>query len=387
MSKYKTKHIDNIVDAARCQKQVSGFTHSFYSYPARFSPLFASAVIECFSKPGDVVLDPYMGGGTTIVEAMVIDRRAIGVDLNSLAVFVAKVKTTILNHKEIDALNNWGELVVPSFRYNFKRHNLHKYLDSVKTKNLHLTRSRFIKKLIAVALESIEALPTKNAQDFAKCAILQTSKWALDGSRKQIRLSLFRSKLKSVVHQMLNSMTEFKNAIQSSDRTLIERNAKDIPDVIDSPIDLIVTSPPYPGVHVLYHRWQVDGRKETPAPYWIAGCNDGMGASYYNFGSRHQESLSDYFQASLETIRAIRKVMKNGAFMVQMIAFNNPSNQLPKYLDNMNQACFEEVMLLGRKSNGAAMRIWRQVPGRKWHANLKGKTNSSREVVLIHRAI
>ena len=33
---------------------------------------------------------------------------------------------------------------------------------------------------------------------------------------------------------------------------------------------LVVTSPPYPGVHVLYHRWQVDGRKEAPLPFMIA---------------------------------------------------------------------------------------------------------------------
>ena len=33
----------------------------------------------------------------------------------------------------------------------------------------------------------------------------------------------------------------------------------------------------------------------------------------------------------------------------------------------LKQANFKETMLLGRKSNGAAMRIWRQVPGRKWH--------------------
>ena len=35
------------------------------------------------------------------------------------------------------------------------------------------------------------------------------------------------------------------------------------------PIKLVLTSPPYPGVHVLYHRWQVQGRRETPAPFWI----------------------------------------------------------------------------------------------------------------------
>ena len=40
---------------------------------------------------------------------------------------------------------------------------------------------------------------------------------------------------------------------------------------------LVVTSPPYPGVHVLYHRWQVDGRKEAPLPFMIANKLDGAG--------------------------------------------------------------------------------------------------------------
>ena len=38
--------------------------------PARFSPAFASAVIEWFTEPSDVVLDPFVGGGTTLVEAL-----------------------------------------------------------------------------------------------------------------------------------------------------------------------------------------------------------------------------------------------------------------------------------------------------------------------------
>ena len=72
-------------------------------------------------------------------------------------------------------------------------------------------------------------------------------------------------------------------------------------------VSLVVTSPPYPGVHVLYHRWQVDGRRETPAPYWIAGCNDGQGASFYNFGDRRQTAADNYFQNSLTTLKAIRR--------------------------------------------------------------------------------
>ena len=94
--------------AAADRSRVSGFTHNFYRYPARFSPTFAAAAIHCFSKPGDVVMDPYMGGGTTIVEAMAQGRRVVGNDLNSLAVFVAKVKTTPAVGQGISSSENLG---------------------------------------------------------------------------------------------------------------------------------------------------------------------------------------------------------------------------------------------------------------------------------------
>ena len=58
---------------------------------------------------------------------------------------------------------------------------------------------------------------------------------------------------------------------------------------------LILTSPPYPGVHVLYHRWQVKGRKDTSAPFWIANIEDGQGETYYTFGYRYQNELRKYF--------------------------------------------------------------------------------------------
>jgi hypothetical protein len=78
----------------KVKKTVRGLTHTFYKYPARFSPLFARAVIQLFTEKGDVVFDPFMGGGTTIVEASAMGRHAIGSDINTLALYVSKVKTT-----------------------------------------------------------------------------------------------------------------------------------------------------------------------------------------------------------------------------------------------------------------------------------------------------
>ena len=50
--------------------------------PARFSPDLASAVIEAFSDPGDLVADYFVGGGTTLVEARLLGRLAFGSDVD-----------------------------------------------------------------------------------------------------------------------------------------------------------------------------------------------------------------------------------------------------------------------------------------------------------------
>src|SRR5262245_37585312 len=86
-----------VLAAIAAKDPISGHTHNFYRYPARFSPLFVREVIRHYSQPGDVILDPFMGGGTAIVEALALGRKAIGVDLNSLAHFVSTVKTTPLS--------------------------------------------------------------------------------------------------------------------------------------------------------------------------------------------------------------------------------------------------------------------------------------------------
>jgi DNA methylase len=66
--------------------------HGFHTYPARMHPAVARAIVEIWSKPGEVVLDPFCGSGTVLVEAMAAGRRAMGMDLNPLAVKLASFK-------------------------------------------------------------------------------------------------------------------------------------------------------------------------------------------------------------------------------------------------------------------------------------------------------
>jgi DNA modification methylase len=391
------QNIQKLIESAHDKKQVTGLTHNFYRYPARFSPTFASTAIELLSKQGDIILDPYMGGGTTIIEAMVSGRHAIGTDLNSLSVFLVKVKTTILNGIEKKTLCLWTDNLIPRLTYRYPRKDIEQLLSDDKTKNLNLYRARFIKKLIASAINFLSSLETQNAIDFARCAILKTSQWALDGRKSHTTLNQFRDKLKENIYEMLKDLEEFEQRTTSGKSmfikpTLIQADAAlldkaSIFSELNLKADLVVTSPPYPGLHILYHRWQVDGRRETPAPYWIAGCEDGQGDSFYNFGSRHQPGLDSYFEKSLNTLKAIRKVTRDGGYIVQMLSFSNPEEHLPRYLDNMKNAGFKEELLQKENTTEYTNRIWRTVPNRKWHATLKGKTSGSREVVLVHVAI
>jgi Ribonuclease G/E len=224
--------------------------------------------------------------------------------------------------------------------------------------------------------------------------ILRTAQWALDARRVSTSLTAFREKLLSNTTEMLDAIRVFQrlsseHRLGHGRRILLTTDARylhQVPAFAKSELraDLVLTSPPYPGIHAVYNRWQVDGRRETPAPYWIAASQDGNGLSYYTFADRKKPALGRYFQTAGEAFRSVRAVMRQGAYLVQVVAFSDRANQLPRYLSRLSAAGFEEVL---PPNTSRASRIWRDVPNRKWHAVLQGATASSREVVLVHRAL
>jgi 23S rRNA G2445 N2-methylase RlmL len=68
-------------------------THYLFRYPAKFHPPVAAALIERFTEPGDVILDPFVGSGTALIEGAFLDRACFGVDVDPVAVAVAHGKT------------------------------------------------------------------------------------------------------------------------------------------------------------------------------------------------------------------------------------------------------------------------------------------------------
>ena len=391
ISTSKIDLIDRLKIAVAEKENISGLTHNFYRYPARFSPKFVREIIALFSKPGDVILDPFVGGGTTLVEALANNRHSIGFDVSPIASFVTQAKTTLLSEEEINKISTWADSVLK------KRIEGHKSLMTFYDEEGYLNNLPWrIKKSVEIILEDINLLETEEKQRFAKCVLLKTAQWAIDCRTSTPTTKEFRAKFSCNLKILSNGIGELSNTIAkySSKELLphcfcINDSSEKINNYHELSLfpakpKLVITSPPYIGVHILYHQWQVNGRKRTRTPFWIIDSLDGQGSGHYTFGAYQRHAKKTYFEIARKVFTSIYSAIHDDAIIVQLVGFSDHKKFLSKYLEMMSDAGYEEVPIITDKLN-RIKRIWRNVPNRKWYHRTKSDAPSSKEVLLIHR--
>ena len=85
---------------------VNYYSHGFFKYPCKFIPQIPRWAIQQYSKPGDLVLDPFAGSGTTLVESILNKRTGLGIDFDKFSQLLCKVKTTKYDKKLIDKIRD-----------------------------------------------------------------------------------------------------------------------------------------------------------------------------------------------------------------------------------------------------------------------------------------
>ena len=128
-----TFNIPNDANILIISKDQSFLTHGIHKFPAKFFPELPRYLIRRYSKIGDSVLDPMCGSGTVVLEALLNDRAAVGIDIDPMANLITKVKTTpilersLLSSKDIllqkiteFANSNDIMLPIPEFPYRDK---------------------------------------------------------------------------------------------------------------------------------------------------------------------------------------------------------------------------------------------------------------------------
>ncbi len=106
--------------------------HSIHAFPAKFPPQLPQAFINGLTEPGDIVLDPMAGSGTTILEALLAGRDAVGFDIDPLAIMLSRAKVTSFHRAQLEEL---GSEIVARARYTvlsdngLLRQELNKFFD------------------------------------------------------------------------------------------------------------------------------------------------------------------------------------------------------------------------------------------------------------------
>ena len=323
-----------------------------------------------------------MGGGTTIVEAVSQGRRAVGVDLNPISRLVTGAKTVSLSSNERGRIAEWARQLSSAIG----AENSH--IDC-KTEERLRNLPESVQSWFRYARASTGALRTSKERRLARCILLQWGQGLLERASFQDGRQA-GERLKRVANECLlavDAFTQQATKVGLSRRALTGRralycsSAETFP-FADNPgtVKLVVTSPPYPGVHVVYHRWQILGRKETPAPYYLASRRDGHGESYYTLGGRHLKGLESYFDKIQTVFMNLRPVLADGALVFQILGFSSPATQMPMYLTAMEKAGYCEVSL---NANGSPKAVSREVPHRKWYA-INNPDASGQEFLFCH---
>jgi Putative RNA methylase family UPF0020 len=98
----------------RAPRQVTRYlVHGLHEYKGKFHPQLVRAFSNVLAvRPGDALIDPFAGSGTTLVEGSMLGAKPIGADLSPIAVLIAQAKLAVLQSPDRRSLarrlEGWG---------------------------------------------------------------------------------------------------------------------------------------------------------------------------------------------------------------------------------------------------------------------------------------
>jgi site-specific DNA-methyltransferase (cytosine-N4-specific) len=244
-------------------------THGLHPYPAKYIPQIPHSLISELSKYGDTVADIFCGSGTTLVEANLLGRNAIGIDANPLACLISEAKTTRFEPNDESALGKLveraqglsSELLLREMLSEKKPYKSSAYRPDNDA--LLFWFEPFVIEELAEILSWCRDLSTKTSQQIALTAlssiIVTVSKQDSDTRyvrrEKGIRPGYTFLKFANALSKSISAVSEFTKQVDN--KTFCKVYHSDIlatPDV--GSFDLMVCSPPYPNAYSyhLYHK-------------------------------------------------------------------------------------------------------------------------------------
>jgi DNA modification methylase len=214
--------------------------HRWFYFKEGFSrELVLMLLKELGAREGEVVLDPFVGSGTTPLACMEAGYRGVGVDASPLAVFVSYGKTRIYDPEELsDALNRCLAAGAPKVAP--------EGLSSLVMKAF--PRANLLE-LLSLK-EVIESMEPSDARTFLLMALICASNRASyiyreGGVLKLVRRPVppLRPCFRRTARAMIDDLR--KMSYKSEPATIVLGDARQLDMIEDGSVDHIITSPPY----------------------------------------------------------------------------------------------------------------------------------------------
>ncbi len=314
------------------QADTQELTHGLCYYPARMVPQIAARLLDTYwNKPG-LILDPFAGSGTTILESLLRKHRVVGIDVNPVAICLTRGKCTLLE-KPIDPAQLWEQINVNSANiqldvdpiYMGARRNIDYWYDRPVAERLLALRQGILLYLKKTGIDSQQWVLWVTLI----ATVYSCSRGIQDGSsfhtrkepnHRQDPFQIFARKLgenlarmstlenafaslaihprEGTFHQILNEETACHfNLTQANSLKILN----EIPEAV---INGIVTSPPYGDEHstVNYTRYT------KHAAYWLGvSPAEVKKSSGETLSSRKQNSLPEGISVTEEALANIRQ--------------------------------------------------------------------------------
>jgi len=207
-----------IIQKNRTRSVNQYLTHWIYPYKGKFHPQMIRALLNIIGlNEGDTVLDPYIGSGTTAVEAQLLGINCVGIDISPLCALLSKVKTESIY--VLPQILDWKDEVI-------KR---------IKPSLLNLEDQTIDETINIISEEKV-----RNFFEMAKLVSIS------DNARRGKDFS--NSFLKNI-ELMIASVSDYVEIVKKLNLKLgsidIRKSDSRLLPLEDNSIDGIVTSPPY----------------------------------------------------------------------------------------------------------------------------------------------
>lgn len=243
------------LDVRADERATLAHMHGFHSYPARLHPLTAHRLIGGLTAERGTVLDPFCGSGTTLIEARILGRKAFGSDINPLAVELSRLRTRSTTEAERQTWLDAGARVVehaeerrqrragPTRPYAAADRQLFDVHVLLELDGLRDGIQKFAGNAASPLLLVLSAILTKVSR--------RSGDTAEEGAPKRLAsgytLRLFSKKLSELVRKSAEFTALVPDGTPGA--RIVACDARSLAPIRSHSVDLVVCSPPYPGIY------------------------------------------------------------------------------------------------------------------------------------------